>query len=121
MNYDEMKKDAESRSNFVKLERDVPTRIKFLSAEFKKVEKDFGKGPVIKYEVPCIVKGEEKLYQGSARFYSECMSRAETRGKQFTEVTYTVTKTGEGLSTKYITDIVEGVVDTAPADPTVPF
>lgn len=112
MNYDDMKKDAASRSNFVKLEKDVPTKIKFLSEDFKKVEKDFGQGPVIKYEVPCIVNGENKFYQGSAKFYENCMNKATNREKKLTDLIYIITKSGEGLQTTYDID----VADQAPVD-----
>lgn len=120
MDFNEMKKDAASRSEFAKLENNVPTKVKFLSDDFKKVDTKFG----IKYEVSCIINGQKKLFQGSARTYDKCMIKANNRNKKFTELVYIITKSGEGLATQYDVDVAEaspafeeGEVDTS----SVPF
>ena len=119
MNYESMKKDAQSRSKFVKLDSNVPTKVKFLSDDFEKIESQFKNKngePIIKYQVPCLIDGHEKFYQASQSFYEKCMQKAHNRQKKFTEITYIITKTGEGLKTEYDIDVADGSID-----PSVPF
>jgi hypothetical protein len=107
MNFEEVKKDTESRSKYVKIPNGQSVKIRFLGDDFKRTEYDNGKEITIKYELPCIVNDrDQKIYSGSYTFYSKCFAKAKNRNKSITELDFIVSRTGEGLQTEYDVDVI---------------
>lgn len=111
MNFNEVKKDVDSRNNRVKIESGASVKVQFTSEEFTKVEKDYkNDGNItIKYQLPCVCDGiGGKVYEGSYTFYSKCFAKANNRSKKLTDLVFIITKTGEGLKTEYDIDVYDG-------------
>lgn len=112
MDYKDMKKSADARSPFVKLEKDTSTKVQFLSDDYKEVvsqfkQQDGSMKKVYRYELPCLVEGQKKKYQGSFKFYEKCMTKATNRGKGLADLVYVITRMGEGINTEYDIDVAD--------------
>lgn len=101
MKFDEMKKDYEASSNYVRLKDGEVIEGKF-EGEYKKVMKEFDGKMSTRYEIGFITGGQKKIFSGSYKFFENCVEAAQLQGVNFYSAKFRIKRNGSGLATKYM-------------------
>jgi len=102
----------EDGNRYYKLDPNKTVKVVFANKFGKKVGEYNGK-TTVKYEVECTIQdGTEvlqKVWSGSSKFYQDAMSKSEANSVAFDQAIFKITRTGEGIDTRYNTEF-EGII-----------
>lgn len=107
MKWEDMKKDYDQSSNYVKLTDGEVIEGSF-DGEFSKKVKDFNGKLTTRYEIAFITGGQRKIFSGSFKFFQQCNEAAELSGMSFHNALFKIKRNGTGLDTRYTMAVVGG-------------